>query len=500
MTSVADARRGPAARREDRRRPHYLVTLGLLVTAGVSFAFMQTLVVPALPFFQREFDTTATWVAWIATGFLLSSSVCTPILGKLGDAYGKKRLLVISMAIFGLASVAAAFSTSLAMIVFFRVVQGAGAAVFPLAFGIIRDEFPPERVGVGIGTMSSVFGLGGGIGLVSSGAILQALTWPWLFLIGAVPALLVAALIAWIVPESPTRIHSRADWLGGGTLSLALVLLLLAVSEGNSWGWASPGVLGLFGAAALLFALWVRIERRVAEPMVDLASLASRPMLVTNAATVLIGFSMFGSFILLPAFVQAPNGLPAGVAEQVTYGFGASPVATGLFFLPSSVAMLFAGPLAGAVGTRFGAVWPLRIGLASIATGVLLIAFFHGSPWMIYVFMMFHGIGVAAALSAVGNLVVENVSASDTGVASGMNSIMRTTGAAFGAQVSSAVVTAIALPGTSVPLELGYTVALSVSAGAALVGLAISGLLSPPGGRMRTLGPARARVAALTRR
>ncbi|MBA2580278.1 MAG: MFS transporter [Thermoleophilaceae bacterium] len=485
-----------STRATERRGPHYLVTLTLLVTAGVSFAFMQTLVVPALPFFQREFDTTASWVAWIATGFLLSSSVLTPILGKLGDTYGKKRLLVISMAVFGLASVAAAFSTSLAMIVFFRVVQGAGAAVFPLAFGIIRDEFPPERVGIGIGTMSSVFGLGGGIGLVSSGAILQALSWPWLFLIGAVPALAVAALIAWIVPESRTRIQSRPDWLGGATLSLALVGLLLAVSEGNAWGWLSPGVLGLFAASGALFALWVRIERRVPDPMVDLASLSSRPMAVTNATTVLIGFAMFGSFILLPGFVQAPGDVPAQVAEQVTYGFDASPVMTGLFFLPSSLAMLLAGPLAGAAGTRFGAAWPLRFGLASIALGVFLIAFFHDAPWMIFVFMMFHGIGVAAALSAVGNLVVENVSAADTGVASGMNSIMRTTGAAFGAQISSAVVTAYAIPSTTVPLEAGYTIALAISASAALFGLALTTLLSPPGGRMRGLQRRRVAVRA----
>ena len=481
----------PATRRSG---PHYLVTLALLVTAGVSFAFMQTLVVPALPFFQREFDTTASWVAWIATGFLLSSSVLTPILGKLGDSYGKKRLLVISMAVFGLASVAAAFSTSLAMIVFFRIVQGAGAAVFPLAFGIIRDEFPPERVGVGIGTMSSVFGLGGGIGLVSSGAILQTLTWPWLFLIGAVPALVVAVLIWFVVPESRTRVRSRPDWLGGATLSLALVGLLLGVSEGNSWGWLSPGVLGLFAASGALFALWVGIERRAPDPMVDLDTLASRPMAVTNAVTVLIGFSMFGSFILLPGFVQAPAGLPPTVADQVTYGFGASPVAAGLFFLPSSLAMLLAGPLAGAMGTRFGAAWPLRAGLGSIAAGVFLIAIFHDAPWMIYVFMMLHGIGVAAALSAVGNLVVENVSSTDTGVASGMNSIMRTTGAAFGAQISSALVTAFVIPSTTVPLELGYTIALSISALAAVLGLAMTALLSPRARIPRALRRQRAAV------
>src|ERR671911_2549551 len=129
------------------QRQHYGVTLALLTVAGISFAVMQTLVIPALPFFQREFDTTASWATWIATGFLLSSSVLTPILGKLGDSYGKKRMLVISLGIFGLASLGAAAAWDLPSLIAFRVLQGVGAAVFPLAFAIIRDEFPPERVG-----------------------------------------------------------------------------------------------------------------------------------------------------------------------------------------------------------------------------------------------------------------------------------------------------------------------------------------------------------------
>src|SRR5919204_3070864 len=170
-------------------RQHYGATLGVLTVAGVSFAVMQTLVVPALPHFQREFDTSAAWVTWIATGFLLSSSVLTPILGKLGDSLGKKRMLVISLGIFGLASLGAAAAWNLASLVFFRVLQGAGAAVFPLSFGIIRDEFPPEKIGLGIGTVSSVFGVGGGVGLVLSGVIIEHPTWHWLFLIRAVPLL-----------------------------------------------------------------------------------------------------------------------------------------------------------------------------------------------------------------------------------------------------------------------------------------------------------------------
>ena len=475
------------ARPKPRRSVHWGVTLALLVTSGVSFAFMQTLVVPALPFFQREFDSTATWTAWIATGFLISSSVLTPILGKLGDTYGKKRLLVISMGVFAFASIGAAFSTSLLMIVLFRVVQGAGAAVFPLAFGIMRDQFPANRVGIGIGTMSSVFGLGGGLGLVASGVILETLSWPWLFLVGAVPTLVVIVLIGVLVPESPPQARTRPDWLGGLTLSLSLVALLLAVSEGNAWGWASGGVLGLFAAAVALFAVWVRIEKRVRDPMVDIDMLSSRPIAVTNAATVLIGFAMFGSFILLPAFVQAPRGLAPDVAEQVTYGFAASPIATGLFFLPSSLAMILAGPLAGWIGGRWGWGLPLRAGLGSIALGVFLLAFIHDSPWNVYAFMIFHGVGVAAALAAVGALVIENVAPGDTGVAGGMNSIMRTTGAAFGAQLSSTLATTFVIPGTAVASELGYTIALAITASAALLGLLITLLLVPPGRRMQLL-------------
>jgi EmrB/QacA subfamily drug resistance transporter len=472
-------RRAGRAQVADSPRRSWLAILALLVVAGISFAFMQTLVVPALPFFQREFNTSASWATWIATGFLLSSSVLTPILGKLGDSYGKKRLLVISLVIFGVASLGAAASTSLAMLVGFRVLQGAGAAVFPLSYGIIRDEFPPERVGFGVGTVSSVFGVGGGVGLLMSGIILSTLSWPWLFIIGAVPVLVAAALIAVLVPESRDRVRTRPDWVGGSLLSLALVALLLGVSEGNAWGWTSPGVLGLLLGSAALFWAWVRVERRVEDPMVDMTTFTRRGLAVTNGVTFFIGFAMFGSFLLIPGFVQAPNGLPAELASQVDYGFGASLAMTGLFFLPSSILMVLAGPLAGSWSDRVGSALPLRVGLGSIALGVFLVAFFHSAPWTIYVLMCFHGVGIACALSAVGSLVIDEVEASQTGVATGMNSIMRTVGAAFGGQLSAAIVSAVTVPGTAVPSEGGYTLALCVAASAALIGFLLSFAMRP---------------------
>jgi EmrB/QacA subfamily drug resistance transporter len=444
-------------------RQHYMVTLALLTVAGISFAVMQTLVVPALPFFQREFGTSASWVTWIATGFLLSSSVLTPILGKLGDAYGKQRLLVIALGIFGLASLGAAFAWNLESLIAFRVIQGVGASVFPLSFGIIRDEFPPEKIGMGVGTVSSVFGVGGGIGLVLSGVIIEHLNWHWLFLIGAVPVLASTVLIARYVPASPITTPTRPDYLGGATLSVALAALLIAISEGTNWGWTSAPVLGLFLAAALLFAVWARIEGRVPEPLVDLRTFARREMAATNVTTFVIGFAMFSTFILLPNFVQIP--------PERGFGFGASPIEVGLFFVPSSIAMMVAGPLAGSLGTRYGRVLPLRIGIALLAVALTLLAAAHGESWMIYAWMVFVGVGLACCFAALGALVIDYSGPAETGVASAMNTIMRTVGAALGAQVAAAIITANTFAGTELPTERGFTIAFTLSAVVAVLAL-----------------------------
>jgi len=452
------------------RRPWQAI-LALLTTAGIAFALMQTLVIPALPFFQREFGATANSVTWIATGFLLSSSVLTPLLGKLGDAYGKKRMLVLALTVFGLGSLGAALSWSLGSLVAFRVLQGAGAAVFPLSFGIIRDQFPPAKVGLGIGTVSSVFGAGGGIGLVMSGVIVENLDWHWLFLIGGIPVLAAAGLIAVLVPESPTSVPTKPDYAGAATLSLALAALLLGISQGNAWGWSSAGVIGLLVASGALFAVWVGIERRVPEPMVDLAMLSRPKMAATNVITLLIGFSMFSTFISLPAFVQMPAGLPDALADRVDYGFGASVIESGLFFLPSSLAMMLLGPFAGSLGSRLGPVIPLRIGIVSAGSGVALFALFHDEPWNVYACMALLGIGLAFSFAAIGKLAVDNARPEETGVATGINTIMRTIGAAVGAQLAATIISASMLTGTRIPAEGGFTAAFAMGAVGALVAL-----------------------------
>ncbi|MDH5332891.1 MAG: MFS transporter [Thermoleophilia bacterium] len=460
-------------------RQHYGVTLAVLTVAASAFAVQQTLVFPALPTLQRELGVSAVWATWVLTVFLLSASVLTPILGKLGDQYGKERVLVVSLTLFLAGSIGAAAAPDIGTLIVFRALAGAGGAVFPLSFGIIRDEFPPERVKVGIGLLSAVFGVGGGIGIVASGVIVDHLSWRWLFVIGAIPVAAVIVLVRRYIPESPVRSRTRVDVPGALLFAAALVCLLLGLTKGTEWGWSSPGVLGLAAAAVVLGAAFVRLELSSDHPMLDMRLMARREVALPNLTALLTGFAMFGTFVLMPQFVEAPYGLPAAIAGRVEYGFGATATMAGLYLLPSSVAMLFAGPLAGVLGRRFGSKWPLAIGLGLCAIGTGLLAELHRAPWQILVAMAVIGVGVGFSFAAMAALVTEAVPVTETGVATGMNTVMRTVGAVIGSQVMAAILTAATIPGTPVPTESAFTHAFLLAAGAAAVG-AVLGLLVTP--------------------
>jgi EmrB/QacA subfamily drug resistance transporter len=440
-------------------------TLVPLAGAALAYSLAQTMVIPALPELQAEFHADPADATWLLTAFLLTSSVATPLLGRLGDMHGKERWLLISLAIFGVGSLIAALGGSLAVLITGRAVQGAGGAIFPLAIGIIRDEFPRERVAPAIGTVSAMFGIGGGTGLVLAGLFVDHGSISWIFWLSVITTAL-AAFATWRwVPESPVRVRARIDWVGGGLLSLVLIALLLPISEGNAWGWTSPRVLGLFAAAAVLAVVWAWWELRVTDPLVNLALMRQRPVWTTNVAGFAIGFAMFGSFVLIPQFVQTPS--------SAGYGFDATVTESGLFLLPSALLMLFAGPFSGRLGARYGSRVPLALGALSSGLSYTWLAAFHGARIDIYLASVLLGLGVGMALAAMGNLVVEAVPPDVTGVASAINAIMRTIGGAVGAQVSAAIVSGSIAAGASYPAESGFTGAFTMSAVASLVAVLV---------------------------
>ena len=353
-------------------RQHHNVTLAILTLAGAAFSLQQTMVFPALRTFQDAFGSSTAWTTWVLTGFLVSGAVLTPILGRLGDQFGKERLLLISLGLFLAGCLGAAFAWNLWSLIAFRVVSGAGGALFPLSFAIIRDEFPPEKVKVGIGLLSAVWGVGGGFGIVLSGLIVDNFSWRYLFLLGSIPVALSLVLVARYVPESPIRSPSKVDVPGALLLSGGLISLMLALTEGEHWGWGSPLLLGVLALSGAFFVLWGVVEARSSSPMVDLRMLAHRPILLTNIATLISGFALFSCFVLIPTFVETD--VDSG------YGFGASATKAGLYLLPSSLAMLVAGPLAGALGRRYGSKWPLAGGMLVVSLAALLFATMHAEP------------------------------------------------------------------------------------------------------------------------
>jgi EmrB/QacA subfamily drug resistance transporter len=466
-------------------RQHYGLTLGVLTLAATAYALQQTMVVPALPELQRELGASTTWVTWVITGFLLSAAVLTPILGKLGDRFGKERLLVISLLVFLLGCVGCALAPDIWTLIAFRIVSGAAGAVFPLSFGIIRDEFPPDRMKVGIGLLSAVFGVGGGLGLVLSGVIVDHLSWRWLFVVGAIGVAIAVVLVHRFVPESPVRSTSRIDVPGAVLMSVVLVTLLLGLSQGGSWGWSSPALLGLFATSVVTAALWVVLELHADAPLIDIRVLAEPPVLLTNATALISGFAMFGSFVLVPRFAEAPGGLPADIAARVDYGFGASATTTGLYLLPGSLLMLFAGPTAGLLGRRVGSKWPLAIGMALVALSAFALAALHAAPWQVVVAMAGLSVGIGFSFAAMAALITEAVDPTETGIATGINTVMRMVGAVVGAQVGAAILTAQTLEGTAVPTEGAYTSAFLLSAIAAAVAAVIAMFVTPARGRRR---------------
>jgi EmrB/QacA subfamily drug resistance transporter len=476
-------------RRSGEARRHYHVTLAVLTLAGIAFALQQTMIIPALPTLQRELHTTTAWVTWLLTGFLLSASVATPLLGKLGDQYGKERLLLIALGIFLLGSLGAVFAPDIWTLIGFRILQGAGGAVFPLSFSIIKDEFPAEKVGVGVGVVSAVFAVGGSLGLVLSGLIVDHLSWRWIFVVGAGAVAAAAVLVRLFVPESPIKTPSRLDVPGAFLLSAGLLSLLLALTEGRSWGWGSPRIAGLLAGAAVLLVAWGAVERHVREPMVDMRMLARRPVLFSNLTGLIAGFAMFGSFVLIPNFVETPRGLPQELARLVDYGFGASTTTTGLYLLPGSLTGFFSGPLAGVLGRRYGSKWPMALGMALASLGLCLLALWHERPWQIVVGMVVLGAGVPFTFAAMAKIIVDSVRPTETGVATGMNTVMRTVGGVVGGQVGAAILSADTIPGTQLPAESAFVTALWIGSAAALVAVLLA-LLATPARRLPHLATA----------
>src|SRR3954454_25118348 len=303
--------------------PSPRIILAVLSIGGISYALLQSLVVPALPQIQSSLHTSESAVGWVLTSYLLSASVATPIIGRLGDMYGKELLWIIVLLMLAFGTLISAVASSLTLMILGRVIQGAGGVIFPLAFSIIRDEFPNERVPGAIGLVSALLGIGGGAGVVFAGLVIQNLSYHSLFWFPLV-AILVTVYLTWrYIPESPVKSPADINYRATALMTIGISTVLLAITETSTWGWGSPKTLGLLAAGSLVILAWIREELRSREPLVDMRMMTIRGVWTTNTVAFLIGVGMYSSFILLPELVQEP--------ASTGYGFGASVTTAGLF-------------------------------------------------------------------------------------------------------------------------------------------------------------------------
>src|ERR1700742_4038969 len=459
----------------DARRSHYQVTFGVLATGIGAFALLQSLVIPVLSTVQAELHTSQSAVTWVLTAYLLSASVMTPILGRVGDMFGKKWVFVAALAALAVGSVLAAVAPTLGVMIVARVIQGLGCGTLPLGFGIIRDEFPTEKVAGAVGILAALTAVGGSLGIVLAGPIVDALGWRWLFWLPGILTVLAAIGAVLFVPQSLSRGRGPICWRPAILMSVWLVLLLVPLSEASIWGWGSPKVIGLLAGAVVLAAAWVWSELRAATPLIDMKMMRLPAVWTNNLVALLIGIGLYAMFAFLPAFVQTPRA--AG------YGFGVSITVGGLMLLPSGVTMFATGVLAGSLTKRFGGKALVVAGCLFGTVSMAMFAFAHTQEWEIYVATAVLGVGFGLAFSAMSANVVAAVPAGQPGVATGMNANIRTIGGSIGAAVMASIVTAKLEP-SGLPVESGYTTGFAIMAGV-LVVAALAGALIPSQRRMR---------------
>lgn len=449
------------------------LTLFALGSAGLVVSLQQTMVLPLIPRMITDLHTSVAAVSWVFTATLLVGAIATPLLSRFGDMYGKKRCITIAMAMLVAGSVLCAVANTLVVMIAGRALQGASAAVIPLAIGTIRDTFPREKVTGAIGIVSATLGVGGAGGMLVTGLIAQHTTSNHpVFWVATAMAVLGLVSVVLFTGESGARAGGRPDLVGGGLLGGFLVALLLGVSQGNEWGWSDARTVGLFIGAAALCAAWVLTELKVKDPLVQLRLLVGPRSLSANLASILLGFAMFSSFTLVSSFIQSPK-------DQLGYGLSGSVLDVGLYMLPSTVTMLVCSALAGKLAARLGAAWTLALGSVIAGIAYVWLAIAHTGPADFLTFSAVQGIGIGIAYAALGTLAVQHVPMNQSGIAAGINTLVRSAGGSIASAVCSAILAAIVISGTGVPSVNAYVLCFAIggaAAGLAAITAAVNGI------------------------
>ncbi len=458
--------------------------VAVLAFAGIVVSLMQTLVIPIVPELPKLLDAPASDTAWAVTATLLAAAVATPVVGRLGDMFGKRRMLLVSGVMLVVGSVVCGLSDALVPMIVGRALQGLSSGVIPLGISIMRDELPAERLAGATALMSASLGVGGALGLPTAALIADNFDWHVLFWASAAMGAIALVLVLAFVPESRVRTGGRFDAVGAVGMAAGLVSLLLAISKGADWGWTSGTTLGLFAAAVIILLAWGFFELRTAQPLVDLRTTARRQVLFTNLASIAIGFSMFAMSLVLPQLLQLPT--------QTGYGLGKSLLTAGLVMAPSGLVMMALAPVSAAVSKAKGPKVTLMIGALIVAAGYGLNIVLMSEVWHLVLISCVIGAGIGFTYGSMPALIMGAVPASETAAANSLNTLMRSIGTSTASAIAGVVLAqmTIDLGGYALPSENGFRTVMAIGAGAALLAFAIASFIPRPRAAATAAAPA----------
>lgn len=457
------------------RKARTALVVATLALCGTVVSLQQTLVLPLLPDFPRLLGTTVDNASWLVTATLLTGAVAIPTISRLADMFGKKRMMILALSVMVAGSLLGAFSEAMPFLIVARAMQGVGMALVPVGIAIMRDELPRDRVPLGVALMSATLAIGAGAGLPLSGFIAEHADWHLIFMVTGVVGAVMLAAVAVVLSESPVKTRGSFDYPGALLLSAALTAVLLALSKGGQWGWTSRPTLLLAVTGAVLLAVWVPLELRMRNPLVDVRVAARPAVLIVNIASILAGFAMFANMLVTTQLLQLP---PA-----TGYGLGLDVLHTGLWMAPSAVVFGLLAPVSAAVTRRFGPQTTLLVGALVMAVSYVARVFLSHELWQIVAGSIFVAAGTSMVFAAMPVLIIRAVPVTETASANGLNMLLRSIGTSTSSAAMAAVAT-IGLVRVGEELFPGYQALATVFWIAAATSL-LAGLLVVPLFRLR---------------
>jgi MFS family permease len=442
---------------------------------------LSSLGAPLVPTIAQTDHVSLGTAQWVLTIGLLSGALTTPVMGRLADGPRQRQVVIVTLVVGLIGCVVTALSTNFATLIVGRALQGTGLGMLPVTMAIARAHLPLEKASRAVVSLSITTAVGTGLGYPVTSLIAEVFDFHAAFWFGAMAigvALLAAVLV---VPPPPVVAPRRFDWIGVVGLTLAVTSLLVVLSEGPVWGWASARVLALLTGSAFLLAVWVPHELRLEDPLVELRLVRRRRVLTADVSGLFVSTAMYLYIPLVVEMVQLPS--------STGYGFGESIAVAGLVQVPQAVGSFVTSRFVTGLDRRFGPRALLPVGSLIFAAVIVFVTVEHNHLWEMFIALGISGIGVGLTFGAMPGLIVRAVPKSETGSATGFYMVVRSIGLSLGSAIAAAVLAAHTPPGHSLPTFAGFRTALLIGAGLCVATAIVSYVLPGPAGRPPRPGP-----------